>query len=207
RSSFPDVHERLHARLLRPRLAVMGQAELEPWLPCEVAGVPEGNTFERNEIKVHSRIRVTTNRTVEKPSSRENADADPMPPMNAMGATYAIAHTLRKRFARARRIRKVGTRNDTARAREASGAGGAKAELKYSRPRAYRTTAEALIQIRGARETNQSSTTSVRSSRRTSPSSANVRATRMRDISRQTTRARITACKGCKEEKVSRRRE
>src|SRR5438093_6289282 len=101
----------------------------------------------------------------------------------------------------------LGTRNDTARAREVSVAGGAKAGLKYSRTRAYRATAEALIQIRGARETNQSSTMSVRSSRRTSPSSANARATRMRDISRQTTRARIIVCKGCKEEKVSRRRE
>src|SRR5881409_3192022 len=109
------------------------------------------------------------------------------------------------RFGRARRIRKFGTRNDTARGREASGAGGAKAELKYSRPRAYRTTAEALIQIRGTSETNQSSTTSVRSSRRTSPSSANVRATRIRDISSQTTRARIAVRKGRKGEKVSRR--
>src|SRR5437867_403231 len=99
----------------------------------------------------------------------------------------------------------LGTRNDTARAREVSVAGGAKAGLKYSRTRAYRATAEALIQIRGARETNQSSTMSVRSSRRTSPSSANARATRIREISSQTTRARIEVCKGCKGEKVSRR--
>src|SRR5438128_4401339 len=105
------------------------------------------------------------------------------------------------RLGRARRIRKFGTRNDSARGREASGAGGAKAELKYSRPRPYRTTAEALIQIRGTRETNQSSTTSVRSSRRTSPSSANVRVTRMRDISSQTTRARIGSARGAKEKK------
>src|SRR2546426_5835028 len=105
------------------------------------------------------------------------------------------------RFARARRIRKFGTRNDAARAREASVGGGAKAELKYSRPRAYRTAAEALTHIRGTRETNQSSTTSVRSSRRTSPSSANVRATRMRDISSQTTRARIGSARGAKEKK------
>src|SRR5438445_11120095 len=105
------------------------------------------------------------------------------------------------RVGRARRIRKFGTRNDSASGREASGAGGAKAELKYSRPRPYRTTAEALIQIRGTRETNQSSTTSVRSSRRTSASSANVRVTRMRDISSQTTRARIGTARGANEKK------
>jgi len=75
--------------LLRPRVAVTNQAELEPCVPGALAGSPEGNTFERNEIKIHSRVRVTRSSTVEKPSSRENADADPMPPMNAIGATYA----------------------------------------------------------------------------------------------------------------------
>src|SRR5205823_7247427 len=41
------------------------------------------------EITLHKRSRVTTSSTVERPRSRENADADPMPAMNAMGATYA----------------------------------------------------------------------------------------------------------------------
>src|SRR6266705_241262 len=109
------------------------------------------------------------------------------------------------RLGRARRIRRFGTRNDTARAREASAAGGAKAELKYRRTKAYRTATEALIQISGAREMNQSSTTSVRSSRRTSPSSAKVSAARIRDIASQTTRTRIVIRKGRTGEKVSRR--
>src|SRR5439155_18381987 len=42
-----------------------------------------------NEIIVQKRTSVTTSRTVENPRSRENADAEPMPPMKAMGATYA----------------------------------------------------------------------------------------------------------------------
>jgi len=68
---------------------VTDQAELEPRVPGALPRAPEGNTFERNEIKIHSMIRVTRSSTVERPSSRENADADPMPPMNAIGATYA----------------------------------------------------------------------------------------------------------------------
>jgi len=39
------------------------------------------------EITLHKRTSVAISRNVEKPSSRENADADPMPPMNAIGAT------------------------------------------------------------------------------------------------------------------------
>ena len=63
--------------------------ELERCTSSAVEAAPEGNAFERKEIRVHSRIRVTRSSTVEMPSSRENADADPMPPMNAIGATYA----------------------------------------------------------------------------------------------------------------------
>jgi len=51
-----------------------------------------------------------------------------------------------------------------------------------------------LIQISGAKVTNQSSTTSVRSSRKTSPASANARAKRINEISSQTMRARIRFC-------------
>src|SRR2546422_7548208 len=62
---------------------------------------------------------------------------------------------------------------------------------------------ETLIQIRGANETNQSSTTSVRSSRKTSPSSANVRARRISESSSQTMRVRIRLRNEPKEKEVS----
>lgn len=61
--------------------------ELERCVLGAVAGALEDNAFVRNEIKVHSRIRVTASSIVEKPSSRENAEAEPIPPINAIGAT------------------------------------------------------------------------------------------------------------------------
>src|SRR6266702_2328106 len=62
-----------------------------------------------------------------------------------------------------------------------------------------------LIQISGANETNQSSTTSVRSSRNTSPTSANVRAKRISEISSQMMRVRISFCNEGRGKNVSRR--
>src|SRR3989442_4569364 len=46
-------------------------------------------TFEMNAITIHRTTRVTTSRRVANTSNRENADAEPSPPMNAIGATYA----------------------------------------------------------------------------------------------------------------------
>jgi len=39
------------------------------------------------EITLHRRTSEAISKMVENPSNRENEDADPMPPMNAMGAT------------------------------------------------------------------------------------------------------------------------
>src|SRR2546430_12276413 len=58
-------------------------------LSAAVVETSGSRTFVMNEITVHKRTSVTTSRTVENPRSRENADAEPIPPMNAMGATYA----------------------------------------------------------------------------------------------------------------------
>jgi hypothetical protein len=41
----------------------------------------------RKENTLHKRIRETRSKSVENPRSREKADADPIPPMNAIGAT------------------------------------------------------------------------------------------------------------------------
>src|SRR5207249_11851326 len=75
--------------LRRPGLVGTNQASLGR-ASCDVLGGEFGNrTFVMKAITLHKRTRVAISRNVEKPSSRENADADPMPPMNAIGATYA----------------------------------------------------------------------------------------------------------------------
>ena len=56
--------------------------------PSIAAGGKSGrSTFVKKEIMVQERTSVRMSKSVEAPSSRENADAEPIPPMNAIGVT------------------------------------------------------------------------------------------------------------------------
>src|SRR5207245_9454011 len=58
--------------------------------PASAAGGKSGrSTFVKKEIMVQERTSVRMSKSVEAPSSRENADAEPIPPMNAIGVTQA----------------------------------------------------------------------------------------------------------------------
>jgi len=70
-----------------PGLVGKNQASLEP-ATCDVLGGAFGSRrFVMKEITLHRRTSEAISKMVENPSNRENEDADPMPPMKAMGAT------------------------------------------------------------------------------------------------------------------------
>src|SRR2546430_430009 len=119
--------------------------------------------------------------------------------------TAEIAHTFRRRVP-PRRTRVFGTRSALTRFIAPIVLGGTNSGVKYSRKKAYRTTIEASIQISGASVTNQSSTTSVRISRRTSPNSANKRAKSKIESSSQMIRDRIPVRNESRGKEVSEQR-
>src|SRR5256714_11573685 len=119
--------------------------------------------------------------------------------------TAEVAQTFRRRVP-LRRTRVFGTRNALTRFIAALGLGGTNSGFKYSRKKAYRTTIEASIQISGTSVTNQSSTTSVRISRRTSPNSANKRAKSKIESSSQMIRDRIPVRNESRGKEVSEQR-
>src|SRR2546430_2862306 len=120
--------------------------------------------------------------------------------------TAEVAQTFRRRVA-PRRTRVFGTRNALTRFIAALALGGTNSGVKYSRKKAYRTTIEASIQISGASVTNQSSTTSVRISRRTSPNSANKSANNKIESSSQMIRDRIPVRNESRGKEVSEQRD
>src|SRR5438445_2969626 len=119
--------------------------------------------------------------------------------------TAEIAQTFRRRVP-PRRTPVFGTRNALTRFIAALVLGGTNSGVKYSRKKAYRTTIEASIQISGASVTNQSSTTSVRISRRTSPNSANKSANSKIESSSQMIRDRIPVRNESRGKEVSEQR-
>src|SRR5438309_2073023 len=119
--------------------------------------------------------------------------------------TAEIAQTFRRRVP-PRRTRVFGTRNALTRFIAPLVLGGTNSGVKYSRKKAYRTTIEASIQISGASVTNQSSTTSVRISRRTSPNSANKSANSKIESSSQMIRDRIPVRNESRGKEVSEQR-
>src|SRR5437879_13372644 len=120
--------------------------------------------------------------------------------------TAEIAQTFRRRVP-PRRTRVFGTRNALMRFIAPLVLGGTNSGVKYSRKKAYRTMIEASIQISGASVTNQSSTTSVRISRRTSPKSADKRANNKIESSSQMIRDRIPVRKESRGKEVSEQRD
>src|SRR6266571_6574102 len=114
-----------------------------------------------------------------------------------------IAQTFR-RCVLPRRTRVFGTRNVLTCFTAARVPGGTSSRVKYSRKNTYRTRIEASIQINGASVMNQSSTTSVRISRRTSPNSENRSANRRIESSIHTIRVRIPVRKESRGKEVSR---